>query len=312
MLYPVRELADFLDRNVIPEVQVNENPLLQALLTTGDHSLLCRDAMGVYRFAADLRHKGDVELRLERLAADQTVHGETIQQWGPAVVELFENVFQHKSYTGRSGTMYGYEGLGCIYWHMVSKLLLATQENYFRALDEGAAPEVVQRLADAYDRVRSGLGPDKSPQTFGAFPTDPYSHTPATAGARQPGMTGQVKEEILTRFGELGVRVRRGQLQLQPTLLHATEFASAASEFQYVDQSARVRSVTVPAQGLAFTYCQIPVVYQRSHGTPQVRVIGHDGEVTIINGLRLDADMTRRILRRDGAVARLEVVLGGD
>ena len=31
-------------------------------------------------------------------------------------------------YTGRSGAMYGYEGLGCIYWHMVAKLLLAVQE----------------------------------------------------------------------------------------------------------------------------------------------------------------------------------------
>ena len=37
-------------------------------------------------------------------------------------------------------------------------------------------------------------------------PTDPYSHTPGFAGVQQPGMTGQVKEEILTRWGELGLR----------------------------------------------------------------------------------------------------------
>ncbi|CAN0044150.1 unnamed protein product, partial [Discosporangium mesarthrocarpum] len=43
-----------------------------------------------------------------------------------------------------------------------------------------------------------------------AFPTDPYSHT-NRHGAQQPGMTGQVKEEIVTRFGELGVRIEGGQ-----------------------------------------------------------------------------------------------------
>ena len=54
---------------------------------------------------------------------------------------------------------------------------------------------------------------------FGAIPTDCYSHTPAHAGAQQPGMTGQVKEEILTRFGELGLRVEDGRLCVLPGLL---------------------------------------------------------------------------------------------
>ena len=38
-------------------------------------------------------------------------------------------------------------------------------------------------------------------------------------GAKQPGMTGQVKEEILTRFGELGVRVEEGAIVFEPALL---------------------------------------------------------------------------------------------
>ena len=42
----------------------------------------------------------------------------------------------HTRFTGRSGTFYGYEGLGCIYWHMVSKLLLATQEQEQRFRQE--------------------------------------------------------------------------------------------------------------------------------------------------------------------------------
>ena len=40
-----------------------------------------------------------------------------------------------------------------------------------------------------------GFKKTESPAEYGAFPDDPYSHTPSFGGARQPGMTGQVKEE---------------------------------------------------------------------------------------------------------------------
>ena len=104
--------------------------------------------------------------------------------------------------------MFGFEGLGSIYWHMVSKLLLAIQENFFAARDSGTDEETCSRLGALYYAVRDGIGFNKTPSEYGAFPMDPYSHTPKHAGAQQPGMTGQVKEEVLSRFGELGVRVR--------------------------------------------------------------------------------------------------------
>ena len=44
------------------------------------------------------------------------------------LLHMFEDLFDHKSFTGRSGTFFGFEGLGSIYWHMVSKLALAVQE----------------------------------------------------------------------------------------------------------------------------------------------------------------------------------------
>ena len=138
-----------------------------------------------------------------------------------AVLDLFEEVFQHRSYTGRSGVMYGYEGLGCIYWHMVAKLLLAVQEIVLR---DDIPAELRHRLADMYFRVRAGIGYQKSATEYGSFPTDPYSHTPPDGGAKQPGMTGQVKEEILTRRGELGIRVDDGGLEFRPELLKAGEF----------------------------------------------------------------------------------------
>lgn len=50
------------------------------------------------------------------------------------------------------------------------------------------------RLAELYYEVRAGLGFNKSPAEYGAFPTDPYPRTPGRCGAQQPGMTGQAKD----------------------------------------------------------------------------------------------------------------------
>ncbi|NIS37220.1 MAG: hypothetical protein GWN79_28610, partial [Actinobacteria bacterium] len=67
-------------------------------------------------------------------------------------------VFDHASFTGRSGTMYRYEGIGSIYWHMVSKLLFAIQERFDTAAAAGADTSTLDGLADRYRRVREGLG----------------------------------------------------------------------------------------------------------------------------------------------------------
>ena len=122
---------------------------------------------------------------------------------GPATLDLYEQVFNHHAFTGRSSTMFAYEGIGSVYWHMVAKLLVAVQEVI---LEGPAATDAasLRELVRLYDRVRDGLGFNRSAAQYGAFPTDPYSHTPAHAGAQQPGMTGQVKEELLTRWAELG------------------------------------------------------------------------------------------------------------
>ena len=52
---------------------------------------------------------------------------------GSRILDIYEEMFDHQSFTGRSGTFYGYEGLGSIYWHMVSKLLLVVEECFFKA-----------------------------------------------------------------------------------------------------------------------------------------------------------------------------------
>ena len=90
-----------------------------------------------------------------------------MQNWSQPNVtlslDLFETTFNHRAFTGRSGTFFAYEGLGSIYWHMVSKLLLAAQECYQQAVDEGVDTAVIEALAAAYYDIRAGIGFNKSP-----------------------------------------------------------------------------------------------------------------------------------------------------
>ncbi len=76
--------------------------------------------------------------------------------------------------------MYKYEGLGCIYWHMVSKLLLATAEVIVEAARSGTDKATMDELLGHFDEIEEGLGVHKTPASYGAFPTDPYSHTPVS------------------------------------------------------------------------------------------------------------------------------------
>ena len=76
---------------------------------------------------------------------------------------------------------------------MVSKLLLAVQEVYFNAEKKSSTKKQLEKLKNFYYDIKDGIGSGKQPDEYGAFPTDPYSHTPSFAGVQQPGMTGQVK-----------------------------------------------------------------------------------------------------------------------
>jgi hypothetical protein len=70
--------------------------------------------------------------------------------------------FRHNEFTGRANTFYKYEGLGSIYWHMVSKLLLAVQEVYFNAEKNSAKKKELNKLKDFYYDIKSGIGVGKN------------------------------------------------------------------------------------------------------------------------------------------------------
>lgn len=306
LLYPDRRLPRFVEKNNIPAKELRQSALLRRLLADGNRQLVERDLTGRIHFNPTVTNARDIRRILDELSGPG--YPRLVKRETPRVLQIFERLFDHQSFTGRSGTFFGYEGLGCIYWHMVSKLLLATQETFFRAVQSGAPKPVIKGLADAYYDIRSGIGDCKTPEVYGAFPMDPYSHTPGHAGARQPGLTGQVKEDVICRLGELGVTVKGGEIHFAPALLRREEFLTAPAEFVYYDVSGVKRRMQLPRGALVFTCCQVPVVFRLAQRNSLTIVLANGGEQTA-KLLHLDAAVSHEIFERSGKVARIEVCL---
>lgn len=305
LLYPFRDRPSFLDRNCVPDDRLRESPLLVALAEAQHHGIIGRDAKGTWRFHADFQNAADLEAALDALSSD-TRWSDAVARGRQAALDTYEATFDHHAFTGRSGTMYKYEGLGSIYWHMVSKLLVSVQEAWRTAADAGSPH--TGALAEYYYKVRRGLSFNKSVAEYGAIPTDPYSHTPWHLGAQQPGMTGQVKEEILTRFGELGAWMRKGQLTFDPGLLREQELTTAPSRWTYFDHDGALQTIDVPARAVAYTLAQVPVVLTVGAKAPSITV-ETTAEIIRVDGLVLDAALTARVMARDRSVRAVHVAV---
>lgn len=304
ILYPDRELPGFLERNCVHPHQVEGLTLVSKLAIAGDNSLLVRDEAGLYRFSGKIHNFKDVLRVLEELEK-QPQYAPWVKQETGKIKLLFEDTFHHDKFTGRSGTFFAYEGLGSIYWHMVSKLLLAVQETILRTRNEPSLGGLLERYVD----IRKALSFNKTPETYGAFPTDPYSHTPKGQGARQPGMTGMVKEEILTRYKELGFTVQNGRLAFDFLLLDRTEFLSVPLKYRYWNVNGSRDAMELPAGCIAYTVCQVPVVI---HSSADHRIEVHytDESSLTVEGHTLDPQNSSCILQRDGTIHHLDVFIG--
>ena len=120
MLYPNSRLPNFKVKNCIEKEELGK---VKELVARTDDEILLRDLNGTYHFNSAFRN---ADVLKEYLVQDNIIISEEEKA---DLLELYEKTFNHQSFMGRSGTFYAYEGLGSIYWHMVSKLLLAVREN---------------------------------------------------------------------------------------------------------------------------------------------------------------------------------------
>ena len=123
-------------------------------------------------------------------------------------------------------------------------------------------------------------------------------------------MTGQVKEEILSRFGELGVFVVAGAIHFDVSLLRRREFVEDGRSFQYRDVADQAQKLALPSPGLGFTYCQVPVCYRLlEQGEPGLRVSLNTGEIESLPGTELPPTLATELFRRSGRVSRIDVLM---
>ena len=294
ILYPNKKLPLFLEKNLIPERDIDKIQLLQKLIATGNTDIITTDKKGCYHFNAGFNNAGFLTTALHRLKVSGTFEVKDDDQ--KQIEELYERIFDHHSFTGRSGTFYKYEGLGSIYWHMVSKLLLSIGESIKKAVSVHANPEILTRMMTHYHAVQKGLGAHKSPDLYGSFPFDPYSHTPMMAGVQQPGMTGQVKEDIISRFFELGIVISNGQFSVKPIILNPEEFIQPDGSIQ--------SEYACPY--LSFSYCSVPIDYVLD-GKTGIDMVYHDKATEFVNGYSLNTAQSRAVFNRDNSIHKIIV-----
>ena len=303
ILYPNKKLPGFLYKNVISSSAVENSSLLSILIEDDDHKIISKDVFGKYHFHGDFRNASHLDAALNLLPEK---YQPLVEKDRDNILAIYEEVFNHKTFTGRSGTFYGYEGLGSIYWHMVSKLRLAVLECCQKAIDEKATQDITDRLIKRYYDIVAGLGVHKTPEVYGAYTTDAYSHTPGGKGAQQPGMTGQVKEDIIARYGELGVILENGCIQFKPQILRKSEFISTPSTFDYYDVQGKDSQINIPAGSLAYTFCQVPIVYRIGKERNTILRLADDREHHI-EGCTLDRRSSHDVFSRTGKIKAIVV-----
>src|SRR5690606_10997980 len=151
-----------------------------------------------------------------------------------------------------------------------------------------------------YAEVQKGIGVHKTPDKYGAFPIDPYSHTPRMAGVQQPGMTGQVKEDVISRFFELGVSVKDGQITFKPIILKKDEFIKPGTAGSHDQKYPHIY----------FTYCSVPVIYllDNEDGIELIR----NGNTQKISGNKIDKAYSHSIFNREGSISKVVVHIKSD
>jgi hypothetical protein len=305
MLYPAKALPDFLAKNAFPEAKARSIPLLARLLDARERTLVTASGDGNAHFGMTMENADAVSAALDAYER-KNEWKESARASRRAVLDLYESTFNHASFTGRSGTMYAYEGIGSIYWHMVSKLLLASGELFVSLRDVSFRDaEAIERVRRAYLSIRDGLGYRRGADDYGAFPWDPYSHTPAGAFARQPGMTGQVKEEILTRLIECGLEVRRGEIVFSDAPLMSEEAIGEAAAPRLWRPFENGTEIRIEAKEFGFTFCGIPIA--RSTAKPSSIILERDSAKETIEGAVIGRELSERIFFRESGIRSIRL-----
>jgi hypothetical protein len=121
-------------------------------------------------------------------------------------------------------------------------------------------------------------------------------------------MTGQVKEDILTRIGELGVQMKDGQLSFNPQILAKEEFLQIDTTANFVMVDGSIQKINLAKNSLAFTVCQVPVIYQLGN-TEKIKVTYTNATEDEFDGTLLNENISHELFNRTGTIAFITVII---
>ena len=192
--------------------------------------------------------------------------------------------------------------------HLFLKLRYAVQEIHAAAIADNANSEVIYRLRHHYVQICEGIGVHKSPLNYGAFPTDPYSHTPLGKGVQQPGMTGQVKEDVICRMRELGVYYSNGSIHFVPSMITENDVVNSDQDIMYTDVHGVQRRVQISSGSLFFTICQTPIIYSFGKRN-ELKIVMHDDSIEVFEHMSLSVSHSKCIFSRSGYIKQVYVTM---
>ena len=117
-------------------------------------------------------------------------------------------------------------------------------------------------------------------------------------------MTGQVKEDIITRFGELGVIVKDGCIGFKPQLLSKDEFLDTELDWKINERIIKLRK-----RELGFSLCGIPVIYSLGNSKSITIEMTRSEKKVLTNTHWIDSQISKLIFNRTGSIRCIRVEL---
>ena len=106
------------------------------------------------------------------------------------------------------------------------------------------------------------------------------------------------------KHGMRGAHLLRARLEL------ARREFTCRCQFRCLDVHGQWQELTVPASGLAFTWCQVPIVYHlRGEGRPSLTITLEDGGSQTLQQLSLPAELSSELFRRSGRIRQVSLAL---
>ena len=95
-------------------------------------------------------------------------------------------------------------------------------------------------------------------------------------------------------------------MHFDTTLLKEEEYLKSNRTFSYYNVIGERKSFDLEINSLAFTYCQVPIVYKKTSGQ-QITISYTNGQEKILQGKSLEHETTTQLFARNNTIKKIVV-----